>query len=167
MSRIRIPVPRRLRLSLRTLMVLVLMVGGTIGWLVHRARVQRDVVRAVERAGGNVIYRWAWTFDAWKKIGTRPPWPKWLADPLGPDFFGTVTSVYFQNGPAPGADDDLMARIARLDGLESLCFTRESRVTDNGLVHLREMESLEQLDPGRTRALGLGLVHLKGLSRLK
>src|SRR5262249_2149905 len=41
------PVPRRrwLRPSVRALMALVLVLGGALGWVVHRANVQRDAVR--------------------------------------------------------------------------------------------------------------------------
>ena len=43
----------RVRLTVRTLMVLVLVLGGVLGWVVHRARVQREAVAAIKRAGGN------------------------------------------------------------------------------------------------------------------
>ena len=35
---------RRLRISVRGLMALVLIVGGGLGWVIHRAHVQRDAV---------------------------------------------------------------------------------------------------------------------------
>ena len=37
-------------------MALVLLLGGGLGWVVHCARVQRDAVSAIRRAGGNVFY---------------------------------------------------------------------------------------------------------------
>ena len=43
-------------MSVRVLMVLVLVFGGGFGWVVHRARVQREAVAAIERAGGAVGY---------------------------------------------------------------------------------------------------------------
>jgi hypothetical protein len=49
-----------LRLSVRGLIVLVLVTGGWLGWIVHRARVQREAVVAIERAGGMVWYDWQW-----------------------------------------------------------------------------------------------------------
>ena len=47
---------RRFGLSLRALMVLVLILGGGLGWIAHRARVQREAVAAIEKAGGKVDY---------------------------------------------------------------------------------------------------------------
>jgi hypothetical protein len=49
---------RRLRLSVRALMVVVLITGGGLGWLMYRARVQRDAVAAIRRAGGLTYYDW-------------------------------------------------------------------------------------------------------------
>ena len=40
------------------LMVFVLLIGGTLGWIAYRARVQRDVVAAIEQADGSVWYEW-------------------------------------------------------------------------------------------------------------
>jgi hypothetical protein len=47
---------RRLRLSIRAMLVLVLAFGTFLGWLSHRARVQRIAVATIERAGGKVYY---------------------------------------------------------------------------------------------------------------
>ena len=38
-------------ISLRTMMVLVLVFGGWLGWFVRRVQVQRDAVAAVEKSG--------------------------------------------------------------------------------------------------------------------
>ncbi len=46
------------RLTVRTLMIFVLVFGGGLGWVVHRARVQRDAAAAIERTGGSVVYVW-------------------------------------------------------------------------------------------------------------
>jgi hypothetical protein len=40
------------------LMLLVLMVGGSLGWICYRARVQRKAVAAIEAAGGDLIFDW-------------------------------------------------------------------------------------------------------------
>jgi hypothetical protein len=65
---------RRPRLSVRALMAIVLVVGGGSGWLAYRIRVQRDAVRAVERAGGAVRYRWA--FGGSAGLASNHPFPK-------------------------------------------------------------------------------------------
>ncbi len=53
-SRRKTGIRARSRLSVRALMVLVLVCGGWLGWVVHRARVQKDAVAAIERAGGGI-----------------------------------------------------------------------------------------------------------------
>ena len=40
------------------LMVVVLITGGGFGWLMYRARIQRDAVAAIRRAGGLTYYDW-------------------------------------------------------------------------------------------------------------
>ena len=51
---------RRLRLSIRGLIVLVFIIAGWLGWVVNGARDQRDAVAAIRRAGGFVQYDWEW-----------------------------------------------------------------------------------------------------------
>jgi hypothetical protein len=46
---------KRFGLSLRLLMLLVLLLGGGMGWLAYRARVRREAVAAIEAAGGTVF----------------------------------------------------------------------------------------------------------------
>src|SRR5262245_1503912 len=89
---------RRLRISVRALMVLVLIVGGGLGWVIYRARVQRDAVATIRRAGGDVAYSWQWSGGRPVSPRPRPPWPYWLRRILGPDFLDTVTYVRMQ-GP--------------------------------------------------------------------
>ena len=52
---------RRLRPStVRALIILVLVMGGGLGWLVHSAHIQRDAVAAIRKAGGTAVYDWHW-----------------------------------------------------------------------------------------------------------
>jgi len=50
------PWRRFLRFSVRWMIVIVLVIGGWLGWLVRNARIQRDAVAAITKAGGDVIY---------------------------------------------------------------------------------------------------------------
>src|ERR1700722_15259159 len=85
---------RRRHLSVRSLMVLVLIVDGNLGWFIHRATVQRDAVRAIEAAGGTVRYDFQQTPSF--LTPSKLPGPKWLLDLIGIDFFANVTSVSFR-----------------------------------------------------------------------
>ncbi len=55
---VRKPWWHRFRFSLRSLMIVIGIVGGGLGWIIHRAQVQRDAVAAIGRAGGFVLYDW-------------------------------------------------------------------------------------------------------------
>ena len=46
----------RIRLSARGLTILVLVLGAGLAWVIRPARMQRDVVKAIQRLGGNVTY---------------------------------------------------------------------------------------------------------------
>src|SRR5262245_58642988 len=83
---------RWLRLSVRALMVLVLITGGGLGWMLHRARVQRDAVAVLQRAGGQVTYDWEWANGMPVPYET-PLWPRWLVDAIGIDCLSHVIRV--------------------------------------------------------------------------
>jgi hypothetical protein len=50
--------PPHFRLTVRLTMVLVLVLAGCLGWYTHLARVQRQTVEAIKKAGGSVSYDW-------------------------------------------------------------------------------------------------------------
>src|SRR5690242_6517306 len=79
---------RRRGLSLKMLMLAVLVVGGGLGWIVHKAHVQREAVAAILKAGGRVQFDWE---D--DRHGLAPGRPGWLRTHLGPGFFEEVTYV--------------------------------------------------------------------------
>ena len=84
-----------LRFSVRGLIVVVLLFGGWLGWLVRSARIQREAVAAITKAGGKVKYDWEWR-DGNKIPTGEDPWaPLRLVDYIGVDYFGHVTVVEF------------------------------------------------------------------------
>src|SRR5579863_3049030 len=89
----------RVRVSVGTMMVLVLIIGGGLGWVVRRARIQRLAVAAIQDAGGGVTYDWN-AAPASRALPRRPPFrapqsnmKQWLVAQLGPDYFGDVKWV--------------------------------------------------------------------------
>jgi hypothetical protein len=71
------------------MMILVLAIGGGLGWLTHItriARAQREVVAAVESAGALAFYEWQYVNG---EIDTEAeaPAPKWVFDRVGVDYF--------------------------------------------------------------------------------
>ena len=165
---------RWLRISLRALLIIVLITGGGIGWVMHRARVQRGAVEAIRRAGGWAYYDWELmdiktsNFDGLRvKLKGVPSWPKWLNDLLGADYVGSVRSVGL---PAANDADPIMPHVAQLQGLEELYIGPAVRLSDAGMAHLRGLTRLKVLHLPNTdhgRITGEGLKHIGGLFRLQ
>jgi hypothetical protein len=150
-----------LRLNLRTLIVLILLVGAWLGWIVHRVNVQRNAVEAIERAGGSVHYDWQWRNGLPNPSGELG-WPRWLIDRVGVDYFAHVLQArIFDRG-----SDVEMAHIGRLGRLDTLDLGG-SPISDAGLVHLEGLTYLLALSLATTRVTDAGLVHLKGLTSLQ
>jgi hypothetical protein len=110
------------RMSVRALMILVLLLGGMLGRVVHLAHVQRDAVAAIRSGGGQVQYDWqlkAMTGGTVQFDPTgRPRAPQWLFDYLGDDFFGHVEQVELGSRNV----DAVIKQVGRLDKLQRLSF---------------------------------------------
>lgn len=143
---------RRMRVSLRVMMLAILCLAVFLGWQVNKARQQREAVAAVRRHGGWVYYDFQMVDD--KPVPGKQPWgPRWLRRALGDEYFQTVVSVnlYFdesdgstpQNGDTRPCDD-VLAFLATQHGLKSLNMLG-SQATDAGLAYLRNATTLERL----------------------
>jgi hypothetical protein len=156
---------RRFRFSLRALLIVVLVIGAGLGWTIHRVKVQRDAVSAIQRARGSTLYDWEWMNNG--PVLNGKPWaPKWLVDWLGVDWFGHVIFVQLYPDHGPGDVDEVFSHISRLDRLEELNLFGPS-VTDARLACLDGLTSLQQLKLHGTRVDGPGLEHLKRLAKLR
>jgi hypothetical protein len=147
---------------MRGLIVLVLVIGGCMGWLVRAARIQRAAAAAISGIGGSVMYNWEWN-NGRSSSGSTPWVPKWLSDRIGLDYFGHITSVWLYS--ASMETDAALAPVLRLTQLQRLSVTGSS-ITDAGLARLRGMTSLSRLDVDYTQVTDTGLVHLKNLTGL-
>jgi hypothetical protein len=125
----------KVRISVRTMMALVLVLGVVLGWLSYRARVQRNAVAAITKATGYVKYDWELRKVFGFESGTHW-WPSWLARAVGPDHFQTVVWVDLLRG----FDRDLDS-ISRLPRVEHLNLATSS-VTDAGLGRLAGLTRL-------------------------
>jgi internalin A len=174
------PWRRFLRLSVRGMIVIVVVMGAGLGWLVRSARIQREAVAAIHKAGGRAYYGWTWSegiFD----LGGKPWAPRYLVDLIGVDYFGHVTMVVLDDNEA--ATDATIEQVGRLTELWRLIL-RESSVDDASLVHLKGLSDLKLLELGggladlsgltgltelnlwETQVSDAGLAHLKGLANL-
>ena len=72
---------KRLRLSLGAMMIIVLGIGGVLGWVANRAHVQRDAVAAIttprRNTRGSVYYDWQFVAGQGDKVA-KPRGPKWI-----------------------------------------------------------------------------------------
>ena len=118
---------KRLRLSLGAMMIIVLGIGGVLGWVAHRAHVQRDAVAAIttlrRNTRGSVYYDWqSWPARprqgcASRQDDAKPRGPKWLRDALGPDVFDTVVIVKIEGD---NVDDEFLENVGKLHGVEKV-----------------------------------------------
>jgi hypothetical protein len=151
----------QLRFSLRTLIVVVLVIGVWLGRTVRNAGIQREAVAAIARAGGGVCYDWQWEDGRFKRRG-RPWWPTWLTDRVGVDYFYNVVAV--SGIHATNLD---MIQVGRLGRLESLTLGGPNEVTDDGLAKIEKLIGLKTLDVSGFLISDVGLAHLRGLVDLE
>ncbi len=143
------PKRRWFQFSLRTLLVLVLVVGATLGLLGREAQRTWKRERAVaelHRIGASVGHRQA-------------GWPARL---LGFDV-GPLVAVELSGTRV--TDDDLK-HLRGLSGPGRL-WLGGTRITDAGLEHLAGLSRLYTLDLERTKITDAGLRHLRGLKSLE
>jgi hypothetical protein len=143
---------------------LVLILGGGLGWFIHRARVQREAVAAIRRVGGEVAYSWEWSDGRPVFPRPKPPWPDWVRRILGPDFLDTATFVRLMG---PHCDDEALRAACRLPWLEELTVLSASATDDaaEGIRYLTNLRLLDlRLNPGITRRT---LRHIGALRELR
>jgi hypothetical protein len=165
------PPPRRwwkrlpVRLSVRAMMLLVLTfalaLGGYVGFL-RKAWLQQEVVSEIKATGGWVTY----DFQLDPHGNGEPRAPKWLVDRLGVDFFGEIRDVKLSTGAKP-VTPALLEKIGRLGRLRSLGASHVPSIDDESLAHLAGLANLEDLEIRATGVTGEGLVQLRHLIRLR
>lgn len=166
---------RRLRLTLRVAMLLVLVAGVWMASVVNKARRQRDAVAAARRLGGSVHFDWEFVNGHVTK-GTQPHGPRWLRRLLGNEFFQELTSVNLVYDDSTGQlvrvknlepADDMLARLEGQTGLKFLLMEK-GQATDEGLKHIKDLTNLEVLVLRDARRItDKGVAHLQNLRNLK
>ncbi len=137
---------RFLRFSVRGLIVVVLLLGGWLGWIVRSARVQRDAVAAIKP-----------TFVVIDSFSTAA---RARVTPVE-----DTASLQRLRTPEPSIPGAVLAHLIDLPKLSILKLSGH-QVTDDELIHLKGLTNLSNLDLVSTRITGAGLVHLKALDRL-
>ena len=179
------PRPRLLRYSLRSMLLVVLVLSVWLGYYANRAARQRRAVALVEELGGVAKYDYELHSDSERY--KRPGRPTWLRKTLGADWFSRV--ILLKLGETSGSDDDIARLINDLpdimfldlhatptgdSALRDVCALKEllflnlkhTDITDEALRHLRECRQLADLSLDGTGVSDAGLVYLSRLENL-
>ena len=151
-------VGRRFQFSIRSLLVLVVVVAIPCSWFaveMKEARKQQKAVEEIRKSHGLVQYDW--------EAGVpKPPAPVWLLHPLGDDFFSDVAWVFASDTQFTDAALKDLKDWTELQELD----LPNTRITDAGLKNLEGLTKLQRLLLPFTKVTDAGLRHLKGLTRL-
>ncbi len=172
-------------------MVLVLLVAGGLGWVVNRARIQRDAIARIDRSGGWLMFDDQVDENGLNRTPSTPAWQGWVGRTLGDDFVRKPRNL-FMNGrprgplseetwramadltdlvaihlPGDDVDDGRLASLKRFHNLRVLDLSDNDRVTNAGIAHLANLDRLMNLRLGWTGIDDVGLIHLKKLTRLQ
>lgn len=180
----------RLRIRVRTLIVLVAAIAIPLGLWIRRADQQRRIVQMIREAGGTVVYGSDLVStgaarsleqrarNAARSLGnmttagapdtSRPPqvssvgpwWNRWIHEHLGPDYIDSVVAVLAVNSRLEG-----LSQIAELSSLKALNLGG-TNIDDSKLGDLRRLISLEELYLGRTHVTNRGIRALSNIDSL-
>jgi internalin A len=154
---------KRLRLSLGAMMIVVLGIGGVLGWVAHRAHLQRDAVAAIttprRNTRGSVYYDWQFVAGKFDE-DARPRGPKWLRDALGPDVFDTVVIVTIEG---ENVDDEFVENVGKLHGVEKVDLVGRA-APDLTLAGMAQLWNLPRLKTLNTRGVAIPRGFVTGLA---
>ncbi len=146
----------RFQFSLRSLLVLVMVVAIPCSWLateMKAARRQKETVKGIA-----VAHDWETDADGDPLPNAQPADPMLLREVFGNEFFDEVVAASIR-------DDAQMERVKGLSRL--LAIMSETQVTDAGLQHLEGLSQLRVLNLVNSKIADEGLQHLERLSQLK
>jgi len=157
---------RFFRLSLRTLLLLVVLLAVWLGITFNRVRQQRAAVARIEQLGGSVQYLHELDPDdltfPWRIDEPVSPGPPWLRRLLGPEFFETVVAVELNQTRVTDADLRIIGKLRGVVVAQLNC----TSVSDAGLYELRNWRKLRSLGLMDTQVTGAGLRHLASMPEL-
>lgn len=164
---------RRLAISLRAMIVVVLVVALVLGWKANKVREQRRAAQEIRKYGGFVHYDWEMV-NGQPVAGRKPKAPGWLRRLVGDDYVQEIAWVSFVYDAAGGKrketvlrDDSALVLVKNLTGVRTLLL-REGQATDPAMVNLEGLAGLEQLYIWDAIEVGdAGVAHLAGLKNLK
>jgi hypothetical protein len=153
----------RFQFSLRSLLILFVVVALPSGWMAveaKQARRQSVMVAKVVVLGGSVGHDWWWPHDFTEDEHG------WGERFFGNDFFHDVTNIGFVG---VALDDERLARLCNTDGVETVphLWLEGTKITDAGLGALRPWAGLRTLGLRGNAITDVGLEHVKALRTLQ
>jgi len=151
---------RWLRFSLRTVFVLITVLGVCLGIVINQARNRKKAIVAIDELGGT--------------YGVYSVGPKWLRDLVKDErYFYDAGRVSF--GPSNPAythefrNEDLERMVDLLNVFSHfrMLDIAGTHISDDGLRHLKRLRNLEHLRLSSTVVSDRGLEHLKGIKTLR
>ena len=118
----------RFQFSIRSLLLLAVVVALPSGWLaveVRKAREQAEIVKAIGE-WNHLRYNYEIDADLKEVKSPAPPGPRWLRDILGDDFFSDVAAAVFNYDYPKPYDMPLSVKLKYLNALSEL---RQSHLT--------------------------------------
>lgn len=182
--------PRRVRFSIRALLLFVTLVCVVLGAVIHPRLRRQRAVDALKSIGCTLHFDYEFENGVYKYDKSSPVAKHWLAL-VGPAFFHEVIELQIQTGrshtvaraclaqhlPAltglrtlqldsgVSVNDDVLAAIGQLRQLQSLR-ARDSFVTDRGIARLAPLRELQHLALGGGRLTDQSLRTCGGLPQL-
>ena len=138
---------RRWQFSLRTLLIVMLIVMLPFAWWTYGAQRQRAAVAALRRAKCVCDY----------ESGLRMFLPDALTKAIGADYFANCVSVRVTT-ETTDADLELLQRLPGLRQLHCM----DTNITDVGLEHLKGLTTLELVDLRGSKVTDTGVERLRG-----
>ena len=143
---------RCLRFTLRSLLIVIAVIGICLGWYTNKTKRRLRAINAVRELGGVVHYHYQRDTQV-----------------VGVDLYHQVESMSYSGSFSfthePASDDDLQ-HVKLFKGLERLNI-QGSAVTDIGLKSVKNLVNLERLNLSHTSVTDIGLMHLEGLTNLR
>jgi hypothetical protein len=152
-------------LSVRNLMLLVLLIGGGLGWLLQKPMAQARAIRAIRDQGGSAVKSrgcFFWLEDDRNRLTV---WLEAMKRRIGYEFFMTVREVTLRSN----VHEALLEKIACLDEISELSFYDCNQISANEMKIVGQIATLEEIAfmGGKIESGSLaGLVKLPKLDRL-
>jgi hypothetical protein len=150
---------------LRTLLIMMTVLAAWMAMISHRARQQKLAVAKIRALRGEIIYDYQKIKGKnWDDIDGKAlsPYPKWLRDWAGEDYFQTVVQVNLSKTSATDADLAILKNLPNLD-----CLNLSSKITNEGLIHLQGVKNLKGLILEGVAIDDSGLSYLSNLTELR